>query len=431
MGVVTFSPKSYEESQLGKAKTLCLRLTRIVALFLLGALGTNALVFAQNLELPTIIDQVKWHPRGEGLIVTGRGSPGVWGLWLFDTDMQLVRFFATENSVSVDWSPDGTRFSIGRTILDAQTFDVVLTLNAISGIGGWSSDGTQVLAWIDERHLGLFDAQSGLLARSVPIGEMIPDAVSWSPNGAYFALLQPTGMTEIINAENGRRITTIPMEYPIGLRWSPDSRYLAAAFLTVVEPGTPNTLPDAASPTIASVVVWEAISGSVIQTYSGLPATPLRLRWHPQKLELAGGSAEGLIFIWDIETSQQVNVFKTLSSLTSMEYSPFGGRLVIGSWTAQQAAFATQLFPMATPVGWTRDIVSNTLQVIIPDPSIELLQQNVEAACVRLSAALTITEIDSRVNIDSFIDTVRQNEEIQPGCAAELIELAQAVQATR
>lgn len=413
-----------------RAKSKFFKLTRIIALFLLGTLGANALVFAQNVELPTIIDEVKWHPRGEGLIVTGRGNPGVWGLWLFDTDMRLVRFFPTENSVSADWSPDGTRFSIGRTILDAQTFDTIVTLNAISGIGGWSSDGTQVLARVDERHLGLFESQSGLLARSVPMGEMIPDAVSWSPNGAYFALLQSTGVTDIISAENGSRIATIPMEYPIGLRWSADSRYLAAAFLTIVEPGTPNTLPDAASPTIASVVVWEAISGSVIQTYSGLPATPLRLRWHPQKLELAGGATEGLVFIWDIETSQQVNVFKTLSSLTSMEYSPFGGRLVIGSWTAQQAAFNGQSFPMATSVAWSRDVIANTLELIIPEASVELLQ-SVEMACVPSNIMEAIPSGNDTAVLSSYIESVRQNEQIPPGCAADLIAVAEALQASR
>ncbi len=289
-------------------KRVLLKLIWTATLVLLALPGTPALLSAQDAEMPTIITAVKWHPRGEGLLVAGRAGPGVFGLWLFDTDMRLVRFFPTENSVSADWSPDGTRFSMGRKILDARTLEVLLTLNANSGIGGWSPDGTQVLAWADAHHLGLFDSQTGDLARTVPIGEMMPEGVSWSPNGAYLALLQPTGTTDIISAEDGHQIATVPMEYPVGLRWSPDSRYLAAGFLTIVEPGTPNTLPYAPSPTIASVVVWEALTGSVIQTFSGLPALPLNLRWHPHKPELAGGAGEGLIFIWNIETGQQVHI---------------------------------------------------------------------------------------------------------------------------
>ena len=379
--------------------------------------------------MPTIVDEVKWHPRGEGLLVTGRASPGVWGLWLFDTDMQLVRMFPTENPVSADWSPDGTRLSMGRNILDAQTLAVLLTLEANSGIGGWSPDGAQVLAWADDHHLGLFDSHTGELVHTVSVGEMIPDAVSWSPNGAYFALLQPIGTTDIISAEDGRQIATVPMEYPIGLRWSSDSRYLAAAFAIVVEPGTPNTLPDAASPTLASVVIWEALTGSVIQTFSGLPALPLRLRWHPQRPELAGGVDDGLIFIWNVETGQLVNTFRTIPSLTSMEYSPFGGRLVVGSWVARQSWYEAHLYPPARQVGWSRDVVASAVEIIIPDPSVELLQ-NVETACVPVGVAEGIPTVDGTTrDLSAYIETVRENALIPPGCKADLLAVAEALQA--
>lgn len=403
-----------------------LALIGIVAL-LFGTLGITV-ISAQDVEMPAIISAVKWHPHGEGLLVTGRASPGVFGMWLFDTDMRLVRMFPNENRVSADWSPDGTRLSMGRNILDVQTLEVLLTLDAKSGIGGWSPDGSQVLAWVDENHLGLFDSRTGEVIRTVAVGEMIPEAVSWSPNGEYFVLFQPVGTTNIISAEDGRQIATVPIEYPVGLRWSPDSRYLAAAFTTRVEPGTPNTLSDAASPTVASVVVWEALTGSIVQTFSGLPALPLMLRWHPQRPELAGGAGQGLLFVWNIETGEQENIFRTISALTSLDYSPFGGRLVVGSRTPDQVVFDGRSYPMAGQVGWSRDVVTETLQMIIPDPSVELLE-SVETVCVPESQAEALPNVDATTqDLTAYVEAVRQNSRIPPGCQAELLAVAEAIQ---
>jgi WD40 repeat protein len=399
----------------------------LIALFCLGILETRTFISAQDAEMPTIITDAKWQPLGEGLLVTGRGGPDVFGLWLFDTDMQLVRFFPTENLVSADWSPDGTRISMGRNILDSQTLEARLTIEANSGIGGWSPDGTQVLAWADEHHLGLYDSHTGALVRTIPVGEMIPDAVGWSPNGAYFALLQPIGRTDIISAEDGRQLATVPMEYPIGLRWSSDSRYLAAAFTTIVEPGTPNTLPDAASPTIASVVVWEALTGTITQSYNGLPAVPLRLRWHPHKPELAGAASEGLIFIWNTETGQEAQIYRTIAELTSLGYSPFGGRLIVGGWLERQSWYDTQSFPMARQVRWSQPVVANTLETIVLDSSIEQLQSIGRQCNVPINVLNRLNALD---RVPEFVTEIRANNQIQRGCAAELLALAEALQTT-
>jgi WD40 repeat protein len=258
--------------------------------------GTTAQTDDRN--VPTVISSVKWEPNGERILVTGRGQPEHWAVWLYDAQatQSPVEVLSYEEPVSVHWSPDGSRFSVGHNIVDAQTLDITLTLNdAASGIGGWSPDGTQVLAWADDTQLGLFDTTTGRLVRTVSVGDEKPDAVGWSPNGEYLALVQPTGDTDIISADDGRHITTIPMEYPMGLRWSPDSRYLAAGFTENVEPGTPGTLPDAASPRVASVMVWETLTGKVVRRFDGLLDWAAVIRWHPQQPEIAAGTPIGLV----------------------------------------------------------------------------------------------------------------------------------------
>ncbi|MBK9124559.1 MAG: WD40 repeat domain-containing protein [Chloroflexi bacterium] len=411
------------------SKRVVLRFFTLTFVALLWTAGDMGSSLAQADETPEIVIEIKWHPRGEGLFVIGRGSPGVWGLWLFDTNLQLVRFFQTESQISADWSPDGTRLAMGRDIRDVQTLDVLLTLSSRSGIGGWSPDGAQVLAWVDERNLGLYDSNTGALVRSVPTGEMIPDAVLWSPDGEYFALLQPIGRTDIISAQDGRLITTVPMEYPIGLRWSPDSRYLAAAFLTDAEPGTPNTLPYAPSPKIAFVTVWETLSGGTVHTFSGLPAVPLRLRWNPQKPELAGAAGEGVLYIWNLETGQQMEIYRPILALISMDYSPYGGRVIVGSWKSRQVIYETQPFAMANSVRWSQDIVADVVRVVIPDPSLELLE-SVESACVPITVADVLPAArESAQDLNRYAELVRENTEIGPGCRADLLAVAEALMA--
>ncbi|MBW4437804.1 MAG: WD40 repeat domain-containing protein [Pleurocapsa minor GSE-CHR-MK-17-07R] len=392
------------------------RLLTVVLMWLVVGSGVQA----QDMEPPTIISDVRWHPRGEGLLVTGRAGPGVFGVWRFDTDLQLLTMLRTENLVSIAWSPDGMRFSTGGEIRDARSLELLLTLNANSGIGGWSPDGMQVLAWADELSLGLYESRTGELLRTISVGEIVPDAVSWSPNGAYFALLLPTGITNIISAEDGRQIASIPMAYPIGLRWSPDSQYLAAAFYTEVEPGTPNILPYALSPTIAFVMVWDALSGSVVQEFSGLPALPLEFSWHPQRPELAGGAGEGIVYIWNIETEEQ-ELFRSLSALTNLEYSVFGGRLVVGSWRENQVAFDTQPFEMASPIEQVQDVVPDTLVLIVPDPSIERLNAIAAACDAPVSPSIDMTDYITQVE-------ALPADSIPPACAADLVAVARALE---
>ena len=376
-------------------------------------------------DVPTVISSVQWQPGGEKLLIMGRGQPGHWAIWLYDAQAAQppIEVLSYENPVSAHWSPDGSRFSVGRNIVDAQTLDIILTLEAVSGVGGWSPDGAQVLAWANDTQLGLFDTTTGKLVRMVPVGDEKPDAVGWSPDGEYFALVQPTGETDIINAEDGRHITTIPMEYPMGLRWSPDSRYLAAGFVESVEPGTPGILPDAASPRLASVVVWEALTGNIVQRFEGLLNWAAVIRWHPQRPEIAAGTPIGLVYVWNIETGQQIDLLSTIGGSGILDYSPFGGRLVVGGSILHQDILDAQreaLYPGHSQ--WIHSLVDNVLVLTVPDPSLERLAA-IQSACVDTAVGIPQSEAE----LGNYITQI-ESISIKPGCAADLVAVAQALQ---
>jgi len=364
----------------------------------------------------------------------GRGQPGHWAVWLYDAEGKHppVEVLSYEEPVSAHWSPDGSRFTVGRNIVDAQTLDITLTLDAVSGIGGWSPDGTQVLAWTDDTLLGLFDTTTGELVRTVSVGDERPDAVGWSPNGEYFILIQPTGKADIVSADDGRHITTIPMEYPMGLRWSPDSRYLAAGFTESVEAGTPGTLPDAASPRVASVVVWETLTGEVVQRFEGLLNWAAVIRWHPQRPEIAAGTPIGLVYVWNIETGQQLDLLSTIGGSGILDYSPFGGRLVVGGSILRQETLDAQREELYSPDRnqWTHSIVDNVLVLTVPDPSLERLTA-IQTVCAQASDAVTSVAVPQRaVDLDEYIAQIEAIPAMQlpPGCAADLVAVAQALQ---
>ncbi len=65
--------------------------------------------------MPELIIAAKWHPQGNGLLISGRAGMEEWGLWVYDANLQVVRFFPNPSPVSVSWSPDGTRFDDGPT----------------------------------------------------------------------------------------------------------------------------------------------------------------------------------------------------------------------------------------------------------------------------------------------------------------------------
>ncbi len=409
----------------------------LVLLLLSGTDKAFTTELMQDVESPTLIISATWNTTGDTLLVIGRAGTGQyqWGIWLYNQDLQLVRMFPTEDRVSAEWSPDGTRLSMGRNILDVQTLEILLTIDANSGIGGWSPDSTQVLAWTEDHLLGLFDSRTGDLVRTISVGDMFPDAVSWSPNGDYFALIQPTGETDIISAEDGRHLTmATPLEdsrglrYPMSLRWSPNSQYFAASFTENVEPGTPGTLPNSASPRVASVIIWDVLTGEIIHKFSDFQAVIQPLRWNPHRPEeLAGGTSSGLVYLWNIETGQEITTFHTLPSLTSMEYSPFGGRLIVGSWLDRQSWYDISVQESR----FSQTVVHNVLEVFIPIPSLERLQSIAESCNAPIAIEQSLTASIQADRLTEFITQVEAlpDDIIPSACRADLLAVAEALQA--
>jgi len=414
-------------------------LTRVV-LFLgamVGVFQTASTVSPQEVKSPSRVFSFEWQPQGEFLLALGRQPDEQWGLWLYNADLQPLRMFPLQDSSLARWSPDGTRISVDREIIDARTFETVSHLDsAASSISDWSEDGSQVLAWLDVNHkkLGLFDAQSGNLLGQIPI-QGTPEGVVWSPNDAYLLLIHPTGIREIVSANDGHVISTLDVNMGMEFSWSPDSQYIAGSMLTPVDAKTPGIIPYSLPPAIASVRVWDMSTGKTVQNYSPLEDYFTVLRWHPYDSQLVAGSPNGLIYAWDIKTGQSIKAFTIPETLIDIGFSPLGGRLTVSTFpitTTQQSevlALQRQNFPQDSV--WSRSYVGNLLKTVILDPSTEQLS-NIQARCapaedfqIPLFETLTVDTIQ----LTSYIDAVKADASIPKGCAADLIAVAEALQA--
>jgi len=393
---------------------------------------------AQATQLPRDLTQLDWQEQGETLLALGSQYDGQWGLWAFDANLNIQRQISLDGYKVVKWSPDGARFSIDRDIIDATTFKVILTLEkAGSGIGYWSQDGSQVLAWAnaEQTELGLFDSQTGELIRQILIKGR-PDSISWSPNNAYLLLVQASGETEVISATDGHLISTLDTEFASGLSWSPDSQYLAGGITTSVTANTPGRLPDSASPRVASVVVWDALTGKTVRSFSPLPDFFRIVRWHPFKPIIVAGSPRSLIYVWDVQLGEQLEAFTLKEELRDLSFSPFGGRITASVFPVtnqqdQQLAQEQRGFPQG--LYWSENFADNRLQTIVIDPSLEKLSE-IESVCLPSSARSSLAIADILVDdadnssLNTYIEVVQTDPAIPKGCAADLIAVAEALQ---
>ncbi|MBP6298145.1 MAG: hypothetical protein KA401_02270 [Anaerolineae bacterium] len=76
---------------------------------------------------------------------------------------------------------------------------------------------------------------------------------------------------------------------------------------------------------------------------------------------------------------------------------------------------------------WSQDVVADTVETIIPDPSIELLE-SVETACVPAEVVKVLPATsDTEQDLSTLIDAVRHNANIPAGCRAELLAIVEAL----
>ena len=198
--------------------------------------------------------------------------------------------------------------------------------------------------------VALWETERGMVGR-----------VAFSPNGKWIAASNSDQILKVLDIQNGVCLTQVEMDdYISGLTFSPDNRYLAAAYArsSTVETWYPETGESLAKFTattekagffrpiafstdtrlIAStsasdttdnaevIVVWDVENSEQIACLSAHTYWVTTLCFSPCGQFLVSGGEDGTVYIWDVNTWQQVRSYTDFGHVYSImpSYSPEG-----------------------------------------------------------------------------------------------------------
>jgi WD40 repeat protein len=360
---------------------------------------------------PDKIGGLAWNLNGTELAVLSNN-----GIFIYGRDGSLLRYqledidYYSTLAAWNGWSPNGTRLLLGNRIVDAQTLQ---TLQDIQGPRGWLKGGQQVFS-ISADTISVYNTDDASLAGEIPVDIQMEEAFS-SPDGTKIAATIVNGLfvfdvnqlTMIFQAVYPFRGIGRPI-------WSPDSAHIAFGGSSDLQDGTREV----------KLNVVDASTGDLLRSRE-VPEVGF-LTWARQSNRLSGVNGySNEIYIWDANTLDLLTTTPFSGEFTgyTAAFSPFGGVLAIGLvnsidvGTGQSSALLEHSPPL-------------NLLVMTPDVSIESLR-TITSACgipARTEAAL---DQQAATDLTAFTAQVAAlpDTAIPPGCRADLLAVAAALQA--
>ncbi|MEP6987653.1 MAG: PsbP-related protein, partial [Chloroflexota bacterium] len=139
-------------------------------------------------------------------------------------------------------------------------------------------------------------------------------------------------------------------QYTSGVAYSPDDKYVASIGSVVARDN-------------ADIILLDAATGKVVQTYSGHEPTVTAITFSPDSQTLASASTDGTVRLWDVATGKEKLNLKQFA-ISNLAFSPDGASL----------AFAVNGDPGTIDL---LDIASGTDKVVFSKPSQSFTLHNV------------------------------------------------------
>jgi WD40 repeat protein len=335
---------------------------------------------------------------------------------------------------TLSWSPDGLYLASGSTspdnalrVWNVQTGEEIFTAanfgDDILAVA-WNPDGSQIIAVTAE---GFTDAGNGIVVGVVTreVNLMSFGAVTdieWSPDGTRIAMTS-TGALGIYDAFNFQPLAAYPIDreiyrsglqnQPVRVSWSPDASKIAigmgdgrifllrgdnAEFLFMLE-------------------------GSNYQGQERLLGWIYDLHFSSDGQELTSTSGDGSVRVWDMQTGSLLRETQVEQNYAA-DFSPFGARLALGLVSNPELQSVNQTSQSAN-----LDVLG--VDIVVPDPSPERLQAIAEACNAPLPVEQAAASAETAAELATFETAIEAlpAETIPPACAADLLAVAQAMQA--
>lgn len=388
-------------------------------------------VSSQETVTPNVTLSTSWNPDGVLLAIAANN-----GLFIYNRSGQLVHH-KLGRSITAIWSSDGARLLVNNQVIDAVTFNILL--DSSSTPRGWI-DGSRQYFGLHAENVGsdvydtsidIFDTVTGILNKKITVPIQIENVIS-SPDGKNIAV--NIGNSIFIIDVNLDTITHFAQAVDgiSSYAWSADSTRIVYGASRVVSPGTLGSLlvPDGDLALIYTVNTMDTQSGQVLHTSAPLPSY-VSVSWSDDNSQIAGVSLSGepILYIWDANNVALLSVMSLQGQVTgSVDFNPYGGTVAVG--------FSNSANIAQPPAAFSQEVTSlgnGAVQIIVPDASPQRLQV-IAAACDAppqvVEAITAVADTQAPNTLSALIEMVEALPEgiIPPGCAADLLAVAEAIQ---
>ncbi|MCU0499490.1 MAG: hypothetical protein MUF87_19240, partial [Anaerolineae bacterium] len=379
----------------------------------------------------TVVTAVDWSEDGGKIAVVGVESyrgVGSGYLHLYDVDTWAVlasSYTSPGAYASVDWSPDGRYLALGGFNTAVEIFDVAqeritqflmghqMTVNAVD----WNADGTrlvsvgttdmQLILW----DMILYQPLQVLTMYDVWDTQFSPNDQTIAVGGSVLEILPsdlnvPDPLTRLQQYRIARN-------YLASLVWSSDGTQVAFGTMTFDR--------------MQAEIKIVNRNGTIIRVIETGHSAIYSLDWSDDGTMIASYS-EQAVQIWDAASGVLLETYPSVNShVAKLSFSPYGGRLVFGNRTesdylALTRVEAQRLNPQVT------QLAGGAIFMVVPHPTLERLNAIAEGC---LAPEIGVASVSDEARLPEFVTTIAalSDEQIPPGCKADLLAVAEAIQA--